>query len=205
MTKRLVGLAALLASWCLGGADAMAQDVTRSTTQPALMIKGPTGTPIGAIGFCRAWPADCLAEGATAAPVELTDARWRDLDGINRQVNAAVVAMTDEAYYHQREVWTYPNGYGDCEDYALGKRRALIDLGWPAGSLLMALVRQSDGNAHAVLVAVTSAGDLVLDNLVDDVRDWAQTDYKFIKMQTPAALDTWVDVEDNRVLWVASN
>ncbi len=68
----------------------------------------------------------------------------------------------------------------------------------------MALVRQSNGNAHAVLVASTSIGDLVLDNLVDEVRGWDETAYKFVKMQTPHAMDAWVDVADDRTLWVAS-
>ncbi len=203
MTKRLLGLAALLASWCMGAADASAQDFTRLTAHQPLIIKGSTTTPIGALGFCKARPADCVAEGP-AAPVELTAARWRELEDINRQVNTEVVPVTDQDFYHLREVWTYPVGYGDCEDFALGKRRALIELGWPAGTLLMALVRQSNGNAHAVLVASTSIGDLVLDNLVDEVRGWDETAYKFVKMQTPHAMDAWVDVEDDRTLWVAS-
>ena len=134
----------------------------------------------------------------------LTDLAWNELDAINRKFNTEIKPVTDEAYYARREYWTYPDGYGDCEDYALAKRRALVERGWPAGALLMALVRQSNGDAHAVLVAITDLGDFVLDNLAGDVRGWDETDYKFVKMQTPATLDQWVDVEDDRVLWVAS-
>ena len=84
------------------------------------------------------------------------------------------------------------------------KRRALMERGWPASALRMALVRQSNGEAHAVLVAVTDSGDFVLDNLVGDVLDWEETNYKFVKMQTAQTMSEWVDVEDDRVLWVAS-
>jgi len=44
------------------------------------------------------------------------------------------------------ERWSYPDdGYGDCEDYALLKRRMLIEAGWPREALLLTLVRGGDG------------------------------------------------------------
>lgn len=203
MKKRLFQLAALLACMCVGAAEAAATELHRSTHQP-LIIKGFTKTPIGARQFCAERPDECLPMEAAAGPFVLTEALRRDLLEINRRLNQQVVAVTDQIYYQKREFWTYPDGYGDCEDYALAKRRALVERGWPPSSLLMALVRQRNGEAHAVLVAVTDVGDLVLDNLVGDVLDWDQTDYKFVKMQSPTTMSRWVDVEDDRMLWVAS-
>lgn len=205
MNKCLLGLATLLAGLCLGAAHAGAADIDRTGIHAPLIIKGMTKTPIGARQFCGDHPDDCRPSEAAVGPVVLTQALRQDLDDINLQFNTEVSPVTDQVYYEKREFWTYPDGFGDCEDYALAKRRALVERGWPATALLMALVRQSDGNAHAVLVAVTDVGDLVLDNLVGDVLDWEQTYYRFIKMQTPANMDEWVDVEDDRVLWVASN
>jgi predicted transglutaminase-like cysteine proteinase len=202
MKKRLLWLAAL-AGLCVGAAETAATELHRSTHQP-LIFKGSTKTPIGARQFCSEWPDECRPVDAAQGPVVLTEALRNDLREINRTWNHDVVAVTDEAYYQKREFWTYPDGFGDCEDYALAKRRALVERGWPASSLLMALVRQSNGEAHAVLVAVTDVGDLVLDNLVGDILDWDQTDYKFVKVQTPQSLNSWVEVEDDRVLWVAS-
>ena len=36
-----------------------------------------------------------------------------------------IVPVTDQDLYQVAEFWTYPNGYGDCEDYALAKRREI--------------------------------------------------------------------------------
>ena len=204
MTKRLVLLAALLASACLGAPAARAQDFWQLTARQPLVIKGWTRTPIGALQFCLDRPDECEPLEASAGPVPLTDRAWHQLDTVNRRFNLDILPVTDQAFYDRREYWTYPDRYGDCEDYALAKRRALIELGWPADSLLMALVRQSNGDAHAVLVAITDLGHFVLDNLAGDVVGWDQTDYKFIKMQSPATLDRWVELVDDRVLWVAS-
>ena len=204
MKKRLLVLgAALLASMCLSAAESAAKDLHRSTHLP-LIIKGSTKTPIGARQFCAERPDECRPVEAGVGPLALTESLRNDLVEINRKLNQQVVAVTDESYYQKREFWTYPDGFGDCEDFALAKRRALIERGWPAGALRMTLVRQRNGEAHAVLVAVTDGGDFVLDNLVGDVLDWDQTDYKFVKMQSPQSLNSWVDLEDDRVMAVAS-
>ena len=203
MKKRLMGLAALCAALCLGATNLVAGEHNGRGFQP-IAIKSNTKTPIGARQFCVERPDECRAMSG-AGPVTLTGGRRRDLDSINRHVNSAVTAITDQNYYGQREVWTYPDkGFGDCEDFALEKRRELMQQGWPASSLRMALVRQRNGEAHAVLVANTDSGDFVLDNLVADVLDWSQTSYKFVKISSPETLNQWIDVEDDRVVWVAS-
>lgn len=202
MKKRLL-LAGLLACLCVAAAESVATELHRSTHQP-LIFKGLTKTPIGARQFCAEQPDECRPIEAAAGPLVLTEALRRDLTEINRTWNRQIVAVTDESYYQKREFWTYPDGFGDCEDFALAKRRALVERGWPPSALLMALVRQRNGEAHAVLVAVTDVGDFVLDNLVGDVLDWDKTDYKFVKVQSPSTMSKWVDVEDDRQLWVAS-
>ena len=202
MKKRLIGLAALCAALCLGPTTLVAGE-HRLGHQP-LIIKGSTKTPIGARQFCTERPDECRPIDTVLGPIALTDAMRRDLREINSQWNRKVVAITDQDYYQKREFWTYPEGFGDCEDFALAKRRALIERGWPAGALRMTLVRQRNGEAHAVLVALTDVGDFVLDNLVADILDWDQTNYKFVKMQSPQSLDSWVDLEDERVMALAS-
>jgi len=202
MKKRLIGLAALCAVVCLGATGLVAGE-HRLGHQP-LIIKGSTKTPIGARQFCTERPDECRPVKTVSGPIALTEALRRDLREINNSWNRKVVAITDEDYYQKREFWTYPDGFGDCEDFALAKRRALIERGWPAGALRMTLVRQRNGEAHAVLVAMTDVGDFVLDNLVGDILDWDQTDYKFVKMQSPQSLNSWVDLEDDRVMAVAS-
>ena len=40
--------------------------------------------------------------------------------------------MTDMDHWGVVERWNYPDdGYGDCEDYALEKRKLLMQAGWP--------------------------------------------------------------------------
>ena len=43
-----------------------------------------------------------------------------------------VTPRTDMEMWGREEVWSYPEGIGDCEDYALEKRRQLMALGVPS-------------------------------------------------------------------------
>ena len=158
----------------------------------------PTSIPVGHSEFCKARPAECQPNATIVAAEPLTETLWQQLQAINTYFNQTIVAVTDDDLYHVAEYWTYPNGYGDCEDYALAKRRALIDAGWPASTLLMSVVKQADGEGHAVLLVRTDRGDLVLDNQVGTIDLWNQTPYKFIKRQSQANAGQWVDMIDGR-------
>jgi predicted transglutaminase-like cysteine proteinase len=204
MTQRLWLLAMVFASVGLGVTWTRADDILTYAAREPLIIKGLTKTPIGARQFCQSWPEECRPLEADVGPVPLSEATWHELRAVNDRFNSEVQPRTDAEFYSRREYWTYPDGFGDCEDYALAKRRALMELGWPGATLRLALVRQSNGDAHAVLVAITDLGDFVLDNLEPQVLGWDQTSYHFVKMQTAETLDRWVEVEDDRLLWVAS-
>ena len=75
--------------------------------------------------------------------------------------------MNDIDIYGKDEVWAYPDGVGDCEDYVLEKRRDLMRQGLSLANLLITVVRKPDGEGHAVLTVRTDKGDFVLDNLTD--------------------------------------
>jgi Bacterial transglutaminase-like cysteine proteinase BTLCP len=45
-----------------------------------------------------------------------------------------------------------------------------------------------------LLMVKTSAGDLVLDSLRDDVRMWMETDYRFVKRQSQTNQNVWVAI-----------
>ena len=50
--------------------------------------------------------------------------------------------MTDMDHWGMIDRWNYPDdGYGDCEDYVLQKRKMLIQAGWPREALLITVVR----------------------------------------------------------------
>ena len=166
--------------------------------------RGATSTPVGYYQFCKMWPAECVGRDATN-PVVLTDPLWQQLTSVNLAVNAAVRPVTDQDLYHVAEYWTYPQGgAGDCEDFVLEKRRELIANGWPEADLLIAVVRKLDGEGHAVLIAHTDRGDLVLDNLDGGVRVWSDTPYVYVKRQSGADNRQWVGLEDNRQILSAS-
>jgi len=114
----------------------------------------------------------------------LTDRNWEYLNDMNDSVNHKIKYMSDEEQYGKQEHWTYPNdGKGDCEDYALLKRRRLELAGFDSEDLRMATCWTENGGYHAVLVVITDCGDLVLDNRYDEILSWEQLPYKWDKMQ----------------------
>ena len=167
-----------------------------------MRVSGSTSAPIGHTEFCKNFQDECAPSGGKV-PFLLTEAGWRELIDVNRSVNRAISPVTDLDFYHRDEVWTLPTAYGDCEDYVLLKRRELIRRGWPTGSLLVTVVFDEVGQGHAVLLAVTSRGELVLDNKTDAVRPWHETAYRFVKRQSETDPRRWVSVGDPR--WTTQN
>ncbi len=167
-----------------------------------MRVSGSTSAPIGHTEFCESFRTECAPSG-DAIPLQLTDARWRELIDVNRYVNRSIAPVTDLELYHRDEVWTLPTAYGDCEDYVLLKRSELIRRGWPSGSLLVTVVFDEAGEGHAVLLAVTSRGELVLDNKTDAVRPWHETVYRYVKRQSETDPHRWVSVGDPR--WTTLN
>ena len=165
---------------------------------------GTTSIPVGHLEFCKSNPAECRGYDRVDAAAVLNDQNWQQLVSVNAYYNQNVVPVTDQDLYKVAEFWTFPNGYGDCEDFALAKRRDLINSGWHPSTLMVAVVKEANGNGHAVLIARTDRGDLVLDNQDGSIRLWSDTPYKFIKRQSQAHAGQWVDMIDDRVLVVAA-
>ncbi|MGZ3298712.1 MAG: transglutaminase-like cysteine peptidase, partial [Asticcacaulis sp.] len=118
--------------------------------------------------------------------------------GINDRVNHAIHAETDQEIYHMGDYWTAPGlepgARGDCEDFALEKRRLLIAAGVPAAALSIAILRTPAGEAHAVLIVSARQGDFVLDNLQPEVKAWQMTGYSWISRQGPGDDLSWVSL-----------
>lgn len=203
-TKLLSIVAAVAMTVAVAGAASAASPVDLSNAAFAPTM-GPTSIPIGHAEFCKSHRGECGANRNARDVMPLTEDRWQQLVGVNNQMNSEIVPITDEDLYKVSELWTYPQGYGDCEDIALAKRRALIADGWDASTLLMTVVREQNGNGHAVLMVRTDRGDLVLDNQDGLVKVWNETPYQFVKRQSQANAGQWVSIEDTRpVATVAS-
>jgi predicted transglutaminase-like cysteine proteinase len=155
---------------------------------------GDTLPPIGYVNFCREREIECRPSNRFADRVQLTAAKFNELDEINKGVNTAVAPITDMELYGKVEVWTYPVKEGDCEDYVLLKRRILMERGWPESTLLITVVRDENNEGHAVLTVRTDGGDFVLDNKQRDVLAWADTPYTFVKQQSARNPLVWTSL-----------
>jgi predicted transglutaminase-like cysteine proteinase len=202
--KSLFTAVAACAVIVAGSTAVQAIDLTNSAFA---QIVGPTTVPIGHSEFCKSHTDECGQNAKVSEVMVLTEDRWQQLVDTNNRMNTEIVPITDEDLYKVGELWTYPDGYGDCEDYVLAKRRELITEGWDASTLLMAVVRERNGAGHAVLMVRTDRGDLVLDNQDGMVRLWNETPYQFIKRQSQANAGEWVLIDDSRttVVTTASN
>jgi predicted transglutaminase-like cysteine proteinase len=154
---------------------------------------GDTLPPIGYVTFCQEHQGDCRPGPRFADRIQLTPAKFQQIEEVNSAVNMAITPVTDLELYGRAEVWTYPTTKGDCEDYVLLKRRILMERGFPGSTLLITVVRDENNEGHAVLTVRTDAGDFVLDNKRRDVVRWANTPYTFIKRQS----------EQNPLVWIS--
>ncbi|MBA2124802.1 transglutaminase [Hyphomicrobium methylovorum] len=172
--------------------------VNPATRAPEFMrIYGSSQPPYGFVRFCESMPQECVATAKNDARFEATPERLAILDSVNRQVNHEIEPATDMEIYGVTEYWTLPKTRGDCEDYALLKRHRLIARGWPAGALLMTVVRDEKNEGHAVLTARTTQGDFILDNKIDVVRLWNQTPYHYVMRQSYLDPKVWVSLDPN--------
>jgi len=100
------------------------------------------------------------------------------LEFVNRLSNQ-VPFEVDQSHWGMNEYWATPaefvasNG-GDCDDYAISKFFALIELGMAPEKLRMTYVRSlhAQGITHHMVLAYYALPDaepLVLDNLVDEI------------------------------------
>ena len=159
---------------------------------------GLASQPIGHYKFCKANSAECTIRTRDLGPQHVTGAIWRNVVAVNALVNASVRPMTDLDVYGKDEVWAYPNGVGDCEDFVLEKRRDLMREGLSPSNLLITVVRKPDGQGHAVLTVRTDKGDFILDNLTNAIRQWDQTGYVFLKRQSSDNPGRWVTIQEGQ-------
>jgi len=172
----------------------------KTTGQPFMTTAGKTSQPIGHYEFCRANRSECSARSFKTARAHLTPKAWNALSRINNSVNQRYEQVTDLELFGRPEVWAYPKRAGDCEDLVLQKRRDLIEQGWPQGALLITVVRQANGDGHAVLTVLTDRGDLILDNLEPRVLVWNETNLHFVKRQSENHTGSWTAINDDRAL-----
>ena len=58
----------------------------------------------------------------------------------------------------------------------------------------MTVVKDLEGEGHAILTIKTDRGEFILDNLTDDIRPWNATGYTYIKRQAQDDPNVWLDL-----------
>ncbi len=157
-----------------------------------------TDAPEGFIHFCKKYGKSCKSNQTSSKRFKMNKKRWNQLVQINNYVNHKITPVSDQDLYGKLEYWTFPKTKGDCEDYVLLKRHLLMARGWPSGSLLITVVRDENGDGHAILTARTSQGDFILDNKKDTVQAWNEIPYRFYKRQSSLNPLVWISLMPQR-------
>ena len=192
-SRQLVSAALLIqAMFCLPvSAQTLAALPQVSSPAPAV----GEARPIAAwVEFCQRVPAECLVDKSEPTAIALTPKVWQTIVAVNKRVNATVRPMTDEEHWGLADKWDIPtDGYGDCEDYQLLKRKLLAEAGFPRRAMRMTVVLDEKREGHAVLMLRTDRGEFILDNKTDAVTAWYETGYTYVKRESQDTT-SWVSL-----------
>ena len=148
---------------CNSFGQASEPGLPRATWTP---VGAETTIPYGWVDFNR-HAEECTLGKLNPVDIHMTKQVWKTLNEVNATANDAIEPVSNLDHWGTiLDHWDYPvDGKGDCKIYALFKRKLLIERGFPRQALLMTIVRDLNGEGHAVLTVKTDRGDFVLDNL----------------------------------------
>jgi predicted transglutaminase-like cysteine proteinase len=175
--ERLASLVAVVLLCILAPGESAAQKLAALPKSSPGLVSWRTTKPIPAWNdFCQRHPRECLVDLAEPSTITLTKATWNAILEVNRRVNAAISSLSDQDHWGSLDRWDLPNdGYGDCEDFQLLKRRLLSDQGLPRRAMRMTVVIN------------------LLDNQRSAVLPWDQTGYTFVKREGQETAE-WVSL-----------
>lgn len=146
---------------------------------------GDARAPYAWTDFCKRSPIECRVNLNEEERVEMTPKLWKALVTLNSRINREIEAVTDEDHWGVVDRWDLPeDGKGDCEDFALLKRKRLAETGVPRRAMPMTVVIDEENAGHAVLMVRTDRGDFILDNKRNAVLPWNQTGYVYVKRES---------------------
>jgi predicted transglutaminase-like cysteine proteinase len=150
-------------------------------------------------------------------PVIIDQAHWTQLEQVQMEVDRKVHYVSDMERFGVEDWWEPAVDKGDCEDIVLAKRQRLMDLGWPADALRIAVVIDGHGALHAVLTvdALSQQGKpatYVLDSHFEHVEPWqyfGQYGYTWLERSKPGSrewsrLDNGREFETRRIAGLAT-
>lgn len=160
-------------------------------TAAALAEGGFTAPPKAFYLFCAKFSRQCVRAGVDGS-MALNEQRWSQLVRVNERVNRSIKVRPEPAGI---DVWKLGAKEGDCDAFAIQKRKELMDLGWSASALLLTVVYPGLSEAHLVLTVRTDHGEFVLDNLRDAVLGVEAVGYQFVMRQSAIHPRLWVSIE----------
>ena len=146
--------------------------------------------PMNSVIFCRKYPADCRVSAPSGAQTRA------QLESVNRAVNAAITGDLQKVGRPGIDPWLLSPPTGNCADYAVTKRHALLALGWGSADLILATVTGATIGGHVVLIVRTASENVVLDSLRPDIVSVTKTPYDWIEIQDSTNPNYWLNVLD---------
>lgn len=182
----------MLRTLCVTLALSASSALVAANAQASIWYKtgGVASTPYGHMQYCAKHRSDCRRHGGVS---KLARSSLAKLQSVNARVNRMIKPVDDMKHHGVRELWSPNVRQGDCEDYVLRKRNMLLRAGFKPGHLLIG-VGNRRGERHAVLVVRTQKGDMILDNMTDDVLPVNKSAMRVSKLQSPTDAKKWVKV-----------
>lgn len=168
----------------------------RAIDNAAAFINGsrPVLGPFGHTVMCSRKPDLCTAPEKAYQEVALNTLNKALIEHVNLEINRTIRYRPDPIDMGIADRWRVAVTEGDCEDIALAKRQRLIELGFPAGAMRLAVGHVETGEGHAVLVLRTEGGDVILDNRRDDVVAWNDHDMRWSMIQSAENPRRWLAI-----------
>lgn len=168
-----------------------------ASPEPSAINRRGSRRPARSSGSTQALDLGIEAE----ARIAVGGSQWAMVEAVNRDVNRSMLQTDDQRQYAVSDYWNIPvarpgsRTRGDCEDFVLAKRAALIARGVPGSALSIALVTTPWNEPHAVLLVASDRGDFVLDNLDERIFHWSRADLAWRSRQRPGDILKWIDLD----------
>lgn len=162
---------------------ASVEDNFLSNADLFLQFGKKTDRPYGHVAYCEV-SKECNHRSLTGSIV--SEEMIPYITTFNVIANRSITGVKDISLFGKEEFWGKPvtffgRMYGDCDDYVLYKIDMLESMGIPRSAMSIAAVITQSGEGHAVLLVRFETGDLVLDNLTDELLSPSDSPHHFIK------------------------
>lgn len=132
--------------------------------------------------FAQTYPLEALPGDGKSNPMTPDQLRLCNLN-VNRGIRPMRIAVND--------TWIIWPADGNCNDFAVTKRHALLSAGHDPADLLLAECVLHSGEHHLVLIARTVSADYALDNLTYFLDRWDTRPYRYLRCQSQAHPNEW--------------